>query len=97
MIDLLTYLSSSFQPIPEDKTIEACPKHNIHFNGFHSSNGDCIGFNRNYNGNHFYCFSAGISATLDSSSMDNFTKNTFSLYKHVIEFMTSTHSRDTKV
>jgi len=31
-----------------------CPKHNRKCNGFNGYNGNCIGFNKNYNG--VYCY-----------------------------------------
>ncbi len=34
---------------PAEKTIESCPKHNRKSNGFNGYNGNCIGFNGNYN------------------------------------------------
>ncbi len=36
------------------KTIEPCPKHNRKCNGFNGYNGNCIGFNGNYNGVYWY-------------------------------------------
>ncbi len=36
------------------KTIEPCPKHNRKFNGFNGYNGNCIGFNGNYNDVYWY-------------------------------------------
>ncbi len=36
------------------KTIEPCPKHNRKSNGFNEYNGNCIGFNGNYNGVYWY-------------------------------------------
>jgi len=36
------------------KTIEPCPKHNRKCNGFNGFNGNCIGFNGNYNGVSWY-------------------------------------------
>ncbi len=36
------------------KTIELCPKHNRKCNGFNGYNGNCIGFNENYNGVNWY-------------------------------------------
>ncbi len=36
------------------KTIEPCPKHNRKRNGFNGYNGNCIGFNGNYNGVYWY-------------------------------------------
>ncbi len=36
------------------KTIEPCPKHNRKCNGFNGFNGNCIGFNGNYNGVYWY-------------------------------------------
>ncbi len=36
------------------KTIEPCPKHNRKSNGFNGYNGNCIGFNGNYNGVYWY-------------------------------------------
>ncbi len=38
----------------EKKTIEPCPKHNRKCNGFNGYNGNCIGFNGNYNGVYWY-------------------------------------------
>ncbi len=38
----------------EEKTIEPCPKHNRKCNGFYDYNGNCIGFNGNYNGVYWY-------------------------------------------
>ncbi len=38
----------------EKKTIEPCPKHNRKSNGFNGHNGNCIGFNGNYNGVYWY-------------------------------------------
>ncbi len=35
-------------------TIEPCPKHNRKCNGFNGYNGNCIGFNGNYNGVYWY-------------------------------------------
>ncbi len=39
---------------PLKKTIEPCPKHNRKSNGFNGYNGNCIGFNGNYNGVYWY-------------------------------------------
>ncbi len=36
------------------KTIEPFPKHNRKSNGFNGYNGNCIGFNGNYNGVYWY-------------------------------------------
>ncbi len=36
------------------KTIEPCPKHNRKCNRFNGYNGNCIGFNGNYNGVYWY-------------------------------------------
>ncbi len=36
------------------KTVEPLPKHNRKCNGFKGSNGNCIGFNVNYNGVYWY-------------------------------------------
>ncbi len=36
------------------KTIEPCPKHNRKCNGFNGYNGNCIGFNGNYNVVYWY-------------------------------------------
>ncbi len=36
------------------KTIEPSPKHNRKCNGFNGYNGNCIGFNGNYNGVYWY-------------------------------------------
>ncbi len=36
------------------KTIEPCLKHNRKCNGFNGYNGNCIGFNGNYNGVYWY-------------------------------------------
>ncbi len=40
--------------IPAEKTIEPCPKHNRKCNRFNGYNGNCIGFNGNYNGVYWY-------------------------------------------
>ncbi len=34
--------------------MEKCPKHNRKCNGFNGFNGNCIGFNGNYNGVYWY-------------------------------------------
>ncbi len=36
-------------PAENKHTIEPCPKHNRQCNGFNGYNGNCIGFNGNYN------------------------------------------------
>ncbi len=39
---------------PAEKTIEPGPKNYRKCNGFDGYNGNCIGFNENYNGDYWY-------------------------------------------
>ncbi len=52
--DLTVELQDYFYPAEMlKKTIEPC-KHNRKYNGFNGFNGNCIGFNGNYNGVYWY-------------------------------------------
>ncbi len=46
------------------KTIEPCPKHNRKCNGFNGYNGNCIGFNGDYNGV-YWCVMDSIGGMLN--------------------------------
>ncbi len=48
-----TSIKEMWNPAGE-KTKESCPKHNRKCKGFNGYNGNCIGFNGNYNGVYWY-------------------------------------------
>ncbi len=50
----INQLSFWLNPSLLKKTLEPCPKHNRKCNGLNGYNGNCIGFNGNYNGVYWY-------------------------------------------
>ncbi len=61
------------------KTIEPCPKHNRKSYGFNDYNGNCIGFNGNYNGVYWYVidYIGGMLNPIGKMSKTHYKKELF--------------------